>query len=72
MIEVSPELPNYFQENLDCRPKNYKKVGTVVGVTGNKVEAEEDNNVVSDIANDKGHNNNLDWRETRKWKKKKD
>ena len=72
MIEVSPELPNYLQENLDCRPKNYKKVGTVVGVTGNKVEAEEDNNVVSDIANDKGHNNNLDWRETRKWKKKKD
>ena len=71
MIEVSGELANYFQENLDCRPKNYKKVGTVVGVAGSKIEAEEEN-VVAEVTIDKGHNNNLDWRETRKWKKKKD
>ena len=28
----------FLQENLDCRPKNYKKVGTVVGVQGIKNE----------------------------------
>ena len=47
-----------MQENLDCRPKNYKKVGTVVGV-GNKVE---------DLLEDAQNKKNLhpDWRRKKK------
>ena len=47
-----------MQENLDCRPKNYKKVGTVVGV-GNKNE---------DLLEDAQSKRNLhpDWRRKKK------
>ena len=47
-----------MQENLDCRPKNYKKVGTVVGV-GNKNE---------DLQDDDQNKRNLhpDWRRKKK------
>ena len=51
-----------LQENLDCRPKNYKKVGTVQGI---KIE-EEDPLSPSNVKN-----SNLNWRETRKRKKDK-
>ena len=52
-----------LQENLDCRPKNYKKVGTVQGI---KNEEEEDPLNPFNIKN-----SNLNWRETRKRKKAK-
>ena len=47
-----------MQENLDCRPKNYKKVGTVVGV-GNKNE---------DLPEEGQNKRNLhpDWRRKKK------
>ena len=47
-----------MQENLDCRPKNYKKVGTVVGA-GNKNE---------DLQDDDQNKRNLhpDWRRKKK------
>ena len=48
-----------MQENLDCRPKNYKKVGFVVGV-GNKNEDLED----EDSQNKK--NLHPDWRRKKK------
>ena len=49
---------SHMQENLDCRPKNYKKVGTVVGV-GSKNE---------DLLEDGQNERNLhpDWRRKKK------
>ena len=46
-----------MQENLDCRPKNYKKVGTVVGV-GNKLEEL--------LEDDQNKNLHPDWRRKKK------
>ena len=60
MFQMFNILKYFFQmqENLDCRPKNYKKVGTVVGV-GNKVE---------DLLEDAQNKKNLhpDWRRKKK------
>ena len=38
LLHFAVYLNVFLQENLDCRPKNYKKVGTVVGVQGIKNE----------------------------------
>ena len=60
MFKMFNILKYFFQmqENLDCRPKNYKKVGTVVGA-GNKNE---------DLQDDDQNKRNLhpDWRRKKK------